>query len=367
MKYNQYFNQQDPEENYEDEEGFEDAEQENENETRFGRYQENEETELSTFERRQKQLQNTIDNLERQALQDKKWQLKGEINATTRPENALLEEILEFDSATRPAPIITEQTTMQLEDIIKQRVKDRAFDDVERKIKTVQTPQEYRKTLVLDQEKSKESLAQIYEKEYIKSLSKLNQNDDDKTEEEPKEHKEIRKAVNLLLSKLDALSNYHITPKPAVPELKIITNTPAIEMEEVAPMVISNATLLAPEEVKSKAKIHIMTKEEMTKTDKNRLKRQKKIKQKQKRKLMEQKASEQEQSGKSNKLEKQKILNKVMKNSNVERIKETSNTKVNSSKAFFSKLQDENDMKKKKIVKKPKTANSFITAKALKL
>ena len=43
-----------------------------------------------------------------------------------------------------------------------------AFDDVVRKVKPKDNLVEYKKRLVLDQEKSKESLAAIYEQEFIK-------------------------------------------------------------------------------------------------------------------------------------------------------------------------------------------------------
>ena len=260
----------------------------------------------SSFQLQQERLQKKIEYMENRMLDDRPWQMKGEVKADNRPQNSLLEEILEFDSTTRPAPIITEEVTMKLEDIIKQRIKDKAFDDVERKVKPSDIRIEYKKQLVLDQEKSKQSLAQIYEKEFVKEMEKNNPNADDEEPEEPKEHKEIRAEVKDLFEKLDLLSNFYYTPRPAQPELKIITNLPTIAMEEVAPIAVSDAAMLAPEEIKRKSKGDVIGAGERTKTDKKRERRHKKV-------FQREKYQKQAIGGKG-------LTEKVMKGRNVEKV-----------------------------------------------
>ncbi|VEN51936.1 unnamed protein product [Callosobruchus maculatus] len=324
-----------------------------------------EEHRKSTLELRQERLNRKIEAIEQSAIGEKYWPLKGEIKADDRPQNSLLEEVVEFDLTSRPAPVITEKTTLQLEDIIKQRIKDKAFDDVERKVKLVETPMELRKKVLLDQEKSKQSLAQIYEKEFLDQQAALDPDGEEKKEEEPKIHQEVKAAMKELFSKLDALSNFHFTPKPAKPELKIVSNLPAISMEEVAPVTASEATLLAPEEVRKKPKGDMIGKSERTSTDKKRERRKKKKKQQEHLKeIIKNKSSKQL------KLEKKRSnIKQVLKARNVQKMDEKLSSKsIKSSKAFFTQLQEEVKTHiSEKVKKKRKNSQPQYDSKKIKL
>jgi len=331
----------------------------------------------SSHEVAQERLAKKISRLEENAVGAKPWQMGGEVAAPVRPENSLLAEHLEYDTAARHAPVVTEDVARKLEDIIKQRVKDKAWDDVERKVRPVEDPVEYKKKLVLDQEKSKLSLAQVYEEEFMKLAENATAKkpsvgllDKDEEEETPAEVQEIKDMMNTLFRKLDSLTHLHYTPKQKSAELKIVRNIPSINMEEVAPTAASNAALLAPAEVVDKKKGELMEDKEKTKTDKKRERREKKaikratIREREKREALVAKMN----PGLGNKYSKGKAMKKLEeaeKQGKVVTIKNKEKDKtVKTSKSFFTSLQEEvkTQVKEKSAEKKRKKENIKIAS-----
>jgi U3 small nucleolar RNA-associated protein MPP10 len=140
---------------------------------------------------------------------------------------------------------MTEEQHEKLTDMIKQRILDNAFDDVEREAED-EVPEVRKERVVLSEEKSKLSLAQIYEQDFLESQRADGQTDkDDKLSAQ---QAEATKLWTELSYRLDALSNYHFTPRPVTKELEVISSKPAIAMEEAIPMHVSDAQLMAPEE-----------------------------------------------------------------------------------------------------------------------
>jgi len=74
-----------------------------------------------------------MDKIENDMMDKKKWQLKGEVQCKDRNYNSLLEEHVDFDTATKAPPQITQETTNEIEAMIKQRILDELFDDPIRK------------------------------------------------------------------------------------------------------------------------------------------------------------------------------------------------------------------------------------------
>jgi Mpp10 protein len=65
---------------------------------------------------------------------------------------------------------------------------------------------------------------------------------------------EAKKLFTVLCAKLDALSHLSLAPKPVTSELEVRVDTPAIAMEDAAPVTMSAANTRAPEEVHAKVR-----------------------------------------------------------------------------------------------------------------
>ncbi|KQJ92414.1 U3 small nucleolar ribonucleoprotein protein MPP10 [Brachypodium distachyon] len=198
---------------------------------------------LSTHEKERLKMHAKIEQMEKASLEPSVWTMKGEVTASSRPRNSALEVDLDFEHNVRPAPVITEEVTASLEEMIKKRIAEGHFDDVE-KPSTLpsKAPKEQKE---MDENKSKKGLAELYEEDYVKEAglapAPLSISD------------ELKKEANTLFKriclKLDALSHFHFAPKPVIEDMSIQANVPALAMEEVAPVAVSDAAMLAPEEV----------------------------------------------------------------------------------------------------------------------
>eukprot|EP00897_Mesotaenium_endlicherianum_P002116 jgi/Mesen1/1932/ME000146S01016 len=202
-------------------------------------------SQMSAYEKRSARLQERVHQLEDANLNNDSWILKGEVTAAKRPKNSALEVDIEFEHAARPAPVITEAVTASLEDLICQRITNGQYNDVERKAPAVPADTPSRDRFQLDETPSQKGLGDIYEAEYMTSTGMA-----PAAAASSETLKQMAGALFKELSlKLDALSHYHFAPKPVVEDMAVRADVPALAMEEVAPVMMSEASLLAPEEI----------------------------------------------------------------------------------------------------------------------
>ena len=211
-------------------------------------------------------LRDQIAELESENVAKKDWVLMGEAGSRQRPQNSLLEEDLEFDRVIKAVPVMTEEAVQSLEEIIKARILEGRFDDVIRLRPLDDKPFLPSKFFELQDSKSTQSLAQIYENEYISAQSGVST--DDRDGKLKKEHDEISQVWDKICGKLDALCNAHFVPKQVCfllsfanfymlliiirqPKATIstITNVATATLESALPTSKSTATMLSPEEI----------------------------------------------------------------------------------------------------------------------
>ncbi|GMM40804.1 rRNA-processing protein [Hanseniaspora uvarum] len=205
---------------------------------------------LSSHERQQLEIQRQIQQLEEKAVEDKHWGMKGESNAKNRPKDALVEEEveLEFESNAKSVPVITSEIVESIEEIIKKRIKEMQFDDLEKRI--INTNMKPRRTREeVSQVKSKVSLADQYKEADDEAAVDRDLDEFEESEELKEKHKEIDTLFDDVMYTLNALSSAHFTPKPVKSGLEVKLETSAITMEDQQPLIQSAESSLAPQEI----------------------------------------------------------------------------------------------------------------------
>lgn len=241
---------------------------------------------LSTFEKQQRELQKQIAELEAESIAEKKWTMKGEVSGKQRNSDTLLEEELEFDRTAKPVPVITQETTESIEEIIKRRIVNQEFDEVTKRIISELNNFKKSKKVDVSEEKSGKSLAELYEDEYS---GKAN-GKEEVNEVLEQAHAEITELFKDVTYQLDSLYSSHFVPRPKEKLMDVRIETSTISMEDAQPLTMSGGNSLAPQEIyKAGTKIGkdevllksgvVMAKAELERDDKQRLHRAKKRKQ----------------------------------------------------------------------------------------
>ena len=253
-----------------------------------------------------------FEQLEKDAVAEKKWALKGEVGAQDRPADSLLTEEVDFDRTAKPVPVITSEVTESLEQLIRRRIQEYNFDDLQRRVVSDLNLKKMKPQFELSDQKSSKSLADIYEDDY-KNVPQ----DVAVSEELKKSHDEISEMFSNLCYKLDALSSAHFIPKPAQKSLEIRVDSAAISMEDAQPLSMSSASALAPQEIYKVGKSNntneirlkngvTMSRDELTREDKNRLRR-----------AAKRKRSKNAQPAATKKSKKENVIDTLAKNKNI--------------------------------------------------
>ncbi|KAJ1610729.1 Mpp10-like U3 processosome protein [Cryptosporidium canis] len=236
---------------------------------------------LSRLAKDKKKMDTIIDELEENIIKEKEWYKLGESSINDREKNSLLDihlEVPQFSSMSTSVisatemnigdvsssdKSTTEELNPYLENIVRQRILNNLFDNVkpnDELIRTLNAEHDNGSDEVLV-EKSKLSLAEIYSKKYEEQVM------GNASEEYSNEKKHISALFSEIMHKLDNLSNqYFATNIPILRGSFSNENAPALKTEDAIPVIISDNSRLAPQEIKAQGKL--LVRSEMTRQEK---------------------------------------------------------------------------------------------------
>ncbi|KAK2760978.1 U3 snoRNP protein [Arachnomyces sp. PD_36] len=206
----------------------------------------------STHEKIRAKLADEIRRLESANVSKRDWTLSGEAKAPQRPLNSLIEEDLEFERVGKPVPVVTNEVTEEIEQLIKRRIIAKEFDEVPRRhpdsLSSRANPR--REKYQLDDSKPQQSLAELYETDHLRATDpSYVEPKDAKLKQEHLEISELWKGIN---SQLDTLSNWHYKPKTPHANISVVSDVATISMEDARPTAgqgVDGPGMLAPQEV----------------------------------------------------------------------------------------------------------------------
>ena len=210
------------------------------------------EPKLSSHAKQLQKLKEQTISIEQDMMSEKPWKMMGEAKGTDRATDSLLESTPEFEVAFKPPPILTPEHAANIEEMIKKRIIDEDWDDVvPRELPDIGGHKRGGDAPEVSQEKSKLGLGELYEREYLKKTAGFDRDAHEKQTEEEDAKEEMKQLFANLCSQLDALSNYHFAPRPVadMADVRNREDIPAIAMEEVLPLHVSQSRGVAPEEV----------------------------------------------------------------------------------------------------------------------
>ncbi|KAL3456825.1 U3 small nucleolar ribonucleoprotein complex, subunit Mpp10 [Aspergillus heterothallicus] len=268
---------------FDDEEPMEDSE--NEPDT-----PENSRTNRSTHEKQRSRIADEIRRLEAANVAKKEWMLSGEARAVERPMNSLIEQDLDFERIGKPVPVVTTELSESIEELVKRRIIAKEFDEVIRRRPGLPDRQNtQRARLELEDGKPQQSLAELYEADHLRATD--SNFVDPKNQKLLKEHTEINNLWRDITSQLDTLCNWHYKPKTPQAAISVVTDVASITMEDAQPTAsgaVRSSAALAPQEIyapnentREPGEVVMrsgvpITKEEMSREEKARLRRRQK-------------------------------------------------------------------------------------------
>ncbi|KAF3388488.1 U3 small nucleolar RNA-associated protein MPP10 [Penicillium rolfsii] len=244
----------------------------------------------STHEKQRARIADEIRRLEAANVAKKEWMLSGEARAVERPVNSLIEEDLDFERVGKPVPVVTNETTEEIEELVKRRILAKEFDEVVRRRPGAADIQSSRRAkFELADTKPQQSLAEMYEADHLKATDANYV--DPKNQKLMREHAEVTDLWKEISSKLDLLCNLNYKPQTPQVSINVVTDAPTIMMEDARPTAgsaVGGPSALAPQEIyapgddgrvagevvlKTGA---VISKDEMSREEKARKRRQKK-------------------------------------------------------------------------------------------